>query len=433
MNISPRMFVALLVCFICYSFALAINTPPIRIDGIQIVGNDITKDDVILREIMILPGSWVDSADIVEAELRITNLNLFHRVECFPIIRNDSTILAIAVTEKWYIFPLPYANWVGPNPGDFEYGFRYAQDNFRGWNRFLVATAWSGSRTGIQGMIYDPWIRGTPGLGALAQIQYEEWKEEVDGEPVEDRRRLMTILGIFKRFGTEITLRTFVGGHRWLLDSSDAITRNGNDHWYTSRFEYQRDRRDLIELPHRGDYILLWFEMNRSADVWINRYVTGVDARQYLPLAKRWTLSAGIIAIGSDGLDPEYMRLRLGNTIPMRGYRDLSIPGGFIAKGGMDLRWNVLPIHYYTWRTAPKWLAKHTRNWKYGASVSLFQEIGQSWEKNAPLQSRRLLNGYGAAVSFSLPYVNVLRFDLGFNPEDGFSEPAFRAWLTAAY
>lgn len=407
---------------------------PILIDDVILIGNEKTNAEVILREIGLSKSIWVDSTDLVYIEHRITNLNLFHRVEVFPFIRNDSTFLVIAVTEKWYIFPLPYVNWIGPNPSDLEYGFRYSQSNLNGWNRTLVSTLYGGIKTGQLFLYQDPWLKNTSAIGILALLQNEHWREKPPlKSQEEDRLRQRFYVGLSKRFGKEVTIRFGSSIHRWMLDSTETLSKQTEDYSHSFRLEYEKDRRDLVELPHTGEYFLQSFEVIRFHEVWKNRFVGSLDYRQYQPLHRNWTLSGQFISFASSGENPSYAQLRLGQGLPIRGNRDLDKPGTFLVKGALDLRWQILRQRYYTFPNPPHYLAKHLRNLKYGVSISTFYEVGQSWKTGESIDTGKLLSGYGLAFSFSLPYVNVMRIDVGFNPNDGLSHPAFFTELKTAF
>lgn len=421
----------LVVLLCCNQFAQC--SAPIYIHDVRIIGNETTNAEVILREISPVRNLWVDSLDLVTIENRLTNLNLFHRVEVFPYAREDSTYLIIAVTEKWYIFPLPYFHWIGPNPNDFEYGFRYSQMNFQGWNRTIVATYYGGKRTGQLFLFQDPWIAHTAGIGFLTLVQNERWFEKPPLETKEETRlKQSVLLGLTKRFGKEVTLKFGLSFHKWILDTSKTVSKKSNDYTHSLRLEYENDGRDLIELPHKGDYFSLSFEFIRFYAIWRNRYVSTFDYRQYLPLDRRWTLSGQLLSVTSKGEDPSYLQLRLGQTHPLRGHRNLDRPGVLLLKSAVDLRYQLINQRYYTFTNVPNYLTKHFRNLKFGTSVSLFYEVGQSWNKFTSVESEKISSGYGVSFSFTLPYVNVLRFDIGFNPIDGYQKPVFFTELKSA-
>ncbi len=426
-KIFTRLIVAILgLSLYPLAFALTSTPPPIHIDRIVVNGNEQTKTEVILREITVSAGEWIDSAAIEETQLRVTNLNLFQRVEVFPLRKQDSTYLVISVTEKLYIYPLPFANWIGPNSNDFVYGFRYVQLNLGGMNRTVDASAWGGIDEGFTGLYTDPWISGTPGIGALAILQYNAWWDSSTTKSRGFHRNLYSgLLGVSKRFTPEITLYLYGGGQQSRVETFNSESGTETDNMIRGRTELIQERRDLIELPHRGDYYHYWLDWMRFTAPWKNRWVLGFDRRVYYPLSSRWTLSLQGAAITSTGENPPYLQMKLGESIPMRGYTKLADPGTFLAKGAFDLRYRLYPTRYWTWTTAPQWLEKYVRDLKYGLSVSAFDELGQAWNENETLKSKTLLTGYGIAFSFTLPYINILRLDCGFNPSDK-ARPNFR-------
>ena len=79
-----------------------------RIQNILIIGNEITKDNVILRELVIHRGDVPSESKMQESYQRLMNLLLFNRVQ-MNIYPHDekSLVLIIEVTERLYFYPVP--------------------------------------------------------------------------------------------------------------------------------------------------------------------------------------------------------------------------------------------------------------------------------------------------------------------------------------
>lgn len=75
---------------------------PSRIRDIFVVGNDITQDQVIRRELAIQPGDLGDASKIRTSKSRLTQLNYFETVEISPVAtqREDLKDLRIQLSEK---------------------------------------------------------------------------------------------------------------------------------------------------------------------------------------------------------------------------------------------------------------------------------------------------------------------------------------------
>ena len=405
------------------------SPPPVKIhiDKIIITGTEETKSEIILRELPFQANQDIDAGMIEEAQHRLTNLNLFNRVDVFTMQLPDSADqgnrvgLVIAATERFYILPLPYGNWIGPDPKDYEYGFRYLQDNYRGMNRTVFGSVWEGVSKGFVLSYYDPWLVGTNGYGYGGQIGYSTWLESVAGATGTYKRERFNAVGsISKRYSPTLFSRVYYGVQRMRVQPNLTLSGLTYDDMTLEKLEVIQDKRDLIELPRKGSYFNPWIEFIVFKKPAKLRSTIGVDLRQYFPLDQHWTLSTQAAGVAVSGVTPQYMQATLGNVLTVRGNPDLNIPGDYFGKIAGDVRYILFPTRYWTWSSAPSWLAKPTRNLKYGLSVGAFTEVGRAWTKRDQLFGERYFWGYGPALTFSLPYVNVFRLDCGFNPGDKF-------------
>lgn len=75
---------------------------PSHIRDILIVGNTVTKDRVIRRELAIHPGDPGDAGLVRQSEARLKNLNYFDKVEIVPLVteQHDLRDLRISLAEK---------------------------------------------------------------------------------------------------------------------------------------------------------------------------------------------------------------------------------------------------------------------------------------------------------------------------------------------
>ena len=94
-------------------------TPPIdsagrfiHINRIFIVGNRITRDQIVLRELTLKQGDIIyslDLASILERDKKkLINTRLFNTVEIKTLeLQQDYIDLVIDLNERWYTFPAP--------------------------------------------------------------------------------------------------------------------------------------------------------------------------------------------------------------------------------------------------------------------------------------------------------------------------------------
>lgn len=129
----------------------------LEVNRILIVGNKITRDRIILRELSLVPGDTVSNRllpQVIQLDKnKIYNLRLFNTVEIRPITLSENKVdLLVEVAERWYTFPVPifeisdrnFNEWWQTYNHDLRrvnYGLRLYQYNFRGRNETLRFTA----------------------------------------------------------------------------------------------------------------------------------------------------------------------------------------------------------------------------------------------------------------------------------------------------
>ena len=84
----------------------------IHINRIFILGNRITRDKIVLRELTLRQGDVIYSLDlpgILETDKKkLINTRLFNTVEIRPLeLEKDHIDLLIDLNERWYTFPSP--------------------------------------------------------------------------------------------------------------------------------------------------------------------------------------------------------------------------------------------------------------------------------------------------------------------------------------
>jgi len=131
----------------------------IIISDVIITGNDVTKPDIILREIHSKKGTPLDLQTLQDDVNRLYNLKLFSKVEVFPVPESyDSMKLIFDVQEMFYIMPIPQAGFKEGSIKKFWAGLRLNWRNFRGRNESLNFSFGLGYEPFI-GLSYSvPWI-----------------------------------------------------------------------------------------------------------------------------------------------------------------------------------------------------------------------------------------------------------------------------------
>jgi len=150
----------LLVCLLLGhaldSFAqepLIIEDDKLIVNEVLIQGNRVTKEHIILRELVFVIGDTIKKMELLSAIQRskenLLNLALFNFVQ-FDVSHSPGSLITIhiEVTERWYIWPVPILEYADRNFNEFiknkdwdkiNYGVWLKWNNFRGRNELLTA------------------------------------------------------------------------------------------------------------------------------------------------------------------------------------------------------------------------------------------------------------------------------------------------------
>lgn len=386
-----------------------------QIAKIEIIGNDKTKPDVILRELFFAESERASLFEIAAAFKRVQSLMLFNRVKFDLVGDSEYSSLLITVYEKWYIFPIPV---LYRNERDWEkisYGGKLLYYNFLGRNILLNFSAAFGYNPLFKFSYYNPWFLGDLKLFTNFSIYHGKVQSlSPDLDEYEDTRSGFDWL-IGKRFGhyfyTGLTI-----GYAEIKAPPDiglTLSPNGKDRFPTLLATLQYDNRDLKEYPHQGWFLTLWGKRVGNGGP-IRYYRYGSDIRRYVPLTQKLTLAVRTAVDLSSGEIPSYDRVYFGYWERLRGHYYDIYEGENLAYGGAEIRFPVLKIRYIDVETLPE-LEQYSTNLKFGMSAGIFIETGKVWNQSDAFTTKHLKPGFGAGIHFHLPYVEVFRVECGFD------------------
>jgi outer membrane protein assembly factor BamA len=132
--------------------ALVIADDRLVIEGFEIKGNKVTRESIILREMVFGVGDTILKMNLLEAFQRsrenLLNTSLFNFVYFDAThLPGNRIIVQVAVTERWYIWPVPIVEYAERNFSEFiknrewdkmVYGAWLKWNNFRGRKELLT-------------------------------------------------------------------------------------------------------------------------------------------------------------------------------------------------------------------------------------------------------------------------------------------------------
>ncbi|TKJ41835.1 hypothetical protein CEE37_04510 [candidate division LCP-89 bacterium B3_LCP] len=419
------LLIALLTLFGTASAQLHIEEPSLLnrpIADIVITGNYVTDEKVILSEMKTRKGV-IPTREMLELDmLRVQGLDIFTRVEFFLLESAGKSVLNIVVTEEWYIFPLPYWSLSDDTPPELTYGFRFQQKNFRGRNETLSISLWSGDDRGYMLSHTTPRLRGNPTLtSSVSLYQITQTSNNLAVKDLDlESRHTVAQFAIGKRWTREFV--SGIGCRFHLVRAENPLQLAGDgllDRIVETHVSTTWDGRDLRQLSRRG-----LFGSVRYVQGWVlslkQQYQRfSVDLRSYLPyhfisLCSRlqWHPSWGSL--------PPYDWTIIDDNSYIRSV-NLSDEGESFYSATFEIRFDLLPLRYFTWQRAP-YFKQYFTNLQYGLAAEIFLETGDAYSISDKTSVDNLMWGYGVGLLLRLPYADVIRLESSWNPEYSFSD-----------
>jgi outer membrane protein assembly factor BamA len=400
-------------------------TFPTRIDTVLIVGNEHTKNHVILREIPFSFPDTLDEGNILEIHNRIQNLYLFNRVELQVSKFEDLVVLMISVTESWYFFPVPLLFINERDWSKLSYGLQFNHYNFRGQNEKLFVGGWLGYDPSFFFTYLNPWF----GKSKRIIWGFSAFHNKTTNK-IFDFNESRT--GIRLKIGKQLTLKLKTDLEIVLQRISFpeafqkySVSKKGADFVPMIQYHILYDARDLYEYPKKGIFLDYVLQRSGFTEFQPQYWQFMFDNRIYKPINQDITIAARNLVILTKGPLPIYNRPYFGYKERIRGYfsRVFPDPVKFIrfnspelSLTSLEIRFPLVPIKYFTYDNLP-FLSMFSKNLKFGISGGFFIDSGIAWQRKSEFNLRNFFTGYGGGLHIHLPYINLLRFEHAWNDQ----------------
>jgi outer membrane protein insertion porin family len=389
----------------------------IRIEKINITGNDVTRDKVIRRELKIKENDVYSEEKIQLSKVKLMQLGYFETVDFSTPrgSRDDSLILNINVEEK----PTGTFNvGAGFSTVDkFIFSASVSKKNFFGFGWSGQISAELSSRRQLFFLqMTDPyfldtnWILGLSGFRMV--YRYPEFDRKSFGGGMTIGRRLFDYSSMSLGYRYEdIKITDFSAiVPQVFKDNASGITSEVS-------LTLSHDTRDNRIMTTKGLYNVVTTEVSGSKLGGDNDYFrTAYNLRAFVPIkwgfVARFNGRIGYIKSLNSSPVPLFERYFLGGVNSLRGFYPLSvgpkvrIPSGptgpdvdFVYGGNKELLFNVeIEIPLYE---------------AGGFKGVIFFDAGNSFAENQNYSITNLLADYGVGLRWNSP-MGPLRFEWGF-------------------
>lgn len=401
------------------------NQPNYIVDSIEVEGNDITEEFIILRELTFGIGDTVNRAILNYNEERIFSLGIFNKVELKIYEESDKIILHILVEESWYIYPIPFFSIKDNDWDKFSYGIAVLVKNFRGRNETLTGSAALGYDPSFSVSYFKPSIISRSNVYLNVNLAHRtitnksKTAARLFGSDFE-YKYIITEIGIGNRFGL-FHWAGFDVGFNYV--ESPAYFKGSNasgeriDRLLKLGFSYMYDTRDLIQFPSEGILFSFYMQLKGLGINGINYRIFNIDFREYRhlfgDLVAKWRLATRQTA---GKLIPYYDFSYLGFEEVIRGYYSKEREGHHYYIGSLELFHPIIKNVNITLDFIPL-LPRELLTFRLALYAQLFGDTGTTQLRGTPLKIKDFDTGYGAGISLLLLPYNVVRFEVAFNEQ----------------
>ncbi len=431
----------------------------ISIDHIFIIGNRVTKEKIIRRELDFREGqtfqSGIFNAMIKRNEQKIINTSLFVSVNISKIdLPDHKADIIIRVVERWYLFPIPvleladrnFDDWWINHDHDFhriEWGLRLIKYNMRGMNETLKLTGQFGYTKRVFVSYNFPYINHKQKTGLSIFFDYA-LNKNTSYKTVNNKLYFLNSDRWLKEYytgGLAFTLRkSFYAYHTFgasfiynkvndtIPELNPGYFNNGknNQRYFRLYYSFLYDHRDITAYPLHGSYFM--FDLNKygiGLSKEVNFFEMSALYYRFLELPLKFYLSAGFGArISFPGEQPYNMFNSLGyGQFTLRGYELYVIEGQHIFQSKFTLR---KCLYKFETEYHDYFSPRQIQHFHLAIYLKTFGDFGyvSSYGNYAmnDLLANQLLYGYGVGADLFTVYDMLLSWDYSFNKlgEHGF-------------
>ncbi len=434
------------------SDVLAKKSTDLTVQHIEITGNTKTKESVILRELSfslydVIRGSEFKQIHIPRSVANLKNLDLFNEINIAldSIKPNGSVTVKIKVTEKWYLWPLPFIEFSDRNfnqwysldlePYRTNYGLYLFKNNLWGLNHTAKFTFGRGYTNTTAFQYIAPYIDKNKRLGFNLDVR-KKTRREMQYDVVENKEQFFRDFdqvlitnqsaSLSLHYRRKLYVKHSIVGMVSNTQLADTILSetlnpnylfNGNSEQRLAQFSYglTYNKTDNEFLPTTGVFSNSLIRYTHFLGNQTGYITIRSQAGLYKTLKgggeTRERFGAGIhgVAQWTSMTDLPFNHSRaLGYDHYVRSFENNVILGTDFVIIKYELRYQVIKNKVFHLRYMP---IKPYKNMPTSSFLSLFLDHGYTHYRN----QRQSLVGYGIGLNSMFYYDKVVRFEYSWN------------------
>ena len=422
------------------------------VNTIYLVGNKVTKDNIILRELSFYKGSYITKKNIDDflnlENYKVFNTNLFIASKItYKLINNIDIDIYVTVSEKWYIWPIPlfeltddFNTWWNNRNKDLsrvQYGVNFKRRNFRGRNELLKIKLQFGFTNKIQLQYSIPFISNKQKIGLNFQLFYAKNKTS---DYINDANKPLTISSetelksrIYTSVSVSKRIRYYATNLLELKYSNSSIADtimclnplffgegNTSLKYFGLIYTYKRDFVDKVFYPLKGSSFKFIFD-KKGLGIYneINNFDISTTYSKYIKVKNKLFYALNALAIISFPKNQNYFTQKgIGSERILRGYDLYTIPGTKTALIKNTFKWKIFEKQC---QTKPIMKTKQFSTIPIEIFLKGIMDYGRVSNTLVTSENERLTNqhlwGAGLGLDFVTFYNTAFRLNYTYNKD----------------
>ncbi len=388
------------------------------IGDIKIVGNKLTNQKVILREMQVKVGSTASDELLRYDESRILSLGLFSQVNLLLVPMDTSYQLIVLVEEAWYIWPIPIFAIRERDWKKLSYGLGLTVRNLTGMNETLFFGGVLGYDPWISMDYTHPWIHEEMHLAMRGKTAFITRKNKSRKSIINSQNYTEDVFFSEINFGKKIGIFHEVNlsaGFQYIrvpeYQRGRTISAEGIDRNIYTALKYKFDTRDFNVYPNSGSFLGIAYQKQGIGESEINYHVAAVDFRKYI-LASPFIFgmrNALRTVVGSE--IPNYANSFIGFDERIRGLYYDYFEGHTSIVASFELRFPFVRNEIIAFDIPL--IPKELLTYNILLDFHLFFDAGLIWFNNQNWKKQKMIKGFGAGFSIVILPYKSLKIDFG--------------------
>jgi outer membrane protein insertion porin family len=378
---------------------------------IRLIGLNRTKEFVVLRELGSKVGEPFTAENARKDPDRLAQLGIFGTIDLRPIVdENDEVILELHLTET---FPyLPRLSLEVSDADGVSAGVGFTALNLFGRGIRLDASVRGGGATTFEVVSEAPWVWGDRygyEIEIFSRDRFNQiWEFDEDsfelnlrmGKRIKEHFRAGLLFSYVSLTSDQPNITIEAGNSDRVPTLGFYVGLNTLDSWFDPRRGWQGE----LQVSKSGGPLGGITDFS-SYLIDVRRYQPVVDRHQIVVFSLT-TLRTGV----PDETFPKWLAFEIGGANTVRGWSFASLVGKSQFINTAEYRYTLMKTRFFP---------MFGLNINLGVLAAAFVDSGITWNKGEEFKSSNFLTGYGVGVRFLVPFVDMIRFDVGWGEENG--------------